>query len=65
MHGSSGNYANEEMTNELRKGAEQQTEKEKITITFSKRLAEPFVTKTGKEMVRVKIPNTETNDHRP
>ena len=65
MHGSNGNYANEEMTNELRKEAEQQTEKEKITITFSKRLAEPFVTKTGKEMVRVKIPNADTNDHRP
>ena len=65
MHGSSGNYADEEMTNELRKETEQQTEKEKITITFSKKLAEPFVAKNGREMVRVKIPNVDRSDHRP
>ena len=65
MYSSGGAYADEEMTNELRKEAEQAAEKEKLTITFSKKLAEPFVTKSGREMVRVKIPNVDRNDHRP
>ena len=38
---------------------------EEITIKFGKGLAEPFTSKEGKELVRVKIPNLDPNDHSP
>ena len=65
MYGYGGSRADEELAEDLRKEAEQAAEKEKLTVTFSKKLAEPFVTKMGREMVRVKIPNADRNDRRP
>ena len=41
------------------------TTHEEITIKFGKGLAEPFTSKDGKELVRVKIPNLDPNDHSP
>lgn len=37
-----------------------------VTIKFGKGLmGEPFTSKSGKELVEVKIPNVDPNDHRP
>lgn len=46
---------------------EQATEQqvaEMIKIQFSRKLARPFTSKSGKEMVSISIPNTEPNDTR-
>lgn len=41
-------------------------EKQEVTIKFGKGLVgEPFTSKTGKELVEVKIPNTDPADYRP
>ncbi len=41
------------------------TTHEEITIKFGKGLAEGFTSKDGKELVRVKIPNSDPNDRSP
>ena len=38
---------------------------EELTIKFAKGLAEPFTSKDGKELMRIKIPNIDSNDHSP
>ena len=43
--------------------SEQKTE-ETIKITFSRKLARPFTTKNGKEMVAISIPNQDPADTR-
>ena len=41
-------------------------EKQEVTIKFGKGLVgEPFTSKNGKELVEVKIPNTDPADYRP
>ncbi|MCD8153401.1 MAG: hypothetical protein LUF78_01665 [Clostridiales bacterium] len=41
-------------------------ERQRVTIKFGKGLvSEPFVSKAGKELVEVKIPNQDENDKRP
>lgn len=44
--------------------AEKET-KEEISIKFSKNLASSFTDKDGKEFVSIKIPNADSEDHRP
>ena len=40
--------------------------REEVTIKFGKGLVgEPFISKTGKELVEIKIPNRNARDHRP
>ena len=36
-----------------------------IKITFSRKLAKPFTSKSGKEMATISIPNTDPEDKRP
>ena len=38
---------------------------DELTIKFAKGLAEPFTSKDGKELMRIKIPNIDPNDHSP
>ena len=38
---------------------------ETIKITFSRKLAKPFTSKGGKEMVAISIPNQDAEDKRP
>ena len=38
---------------------------ETIEIKFSRKLAKPFTTKGGKDMVAISIPNQDQNDKRP
>ena len=41
-------------------------QREELTIKFAKGVcSEPFMSKDGKELVRIKIPNADENDHRP
>ena len=41
-------------------------EKQEVTIKFGKGLVgEPFTSKNGKELVEVKVPNTDPTDYRP
>ena len=44
---------------------ENQENKGELTIKFAKGLAEPFTSKDGKELMRIKIPNIDPNDHSP
>ena len=44
---------------------EQKEKMEELTIKFAKGLAEPFTSKDGKELMRIKIPNIDPNDHSP
>ena len=44
---------------------EQKEKLEELTIKFAKGLAEPFSSKEGKELMRIKIPNIDPNDHSP
>ena len=44
---------------------EQQAPVEMIEIKFSRKLARPFTTKNGKDMVAISIPNQDQNDKRP
>lgn len=54
------------MTEEMNTPFEEQEPKEEFTIKFGKGLcSEPFMSKDGKELVRIKIPNADENDHRP
>lgn len=39
--------------------------REELTIKFAKGLAETFTSKSGKELVRIKIPNIDPDDHSP
>ena len=39
--------------------------KEELTLKFGKGLAEPFTTKDGKDLMRIKIPNRDPEDHSP
>ena len=39
--------------------------REELTIKFAKGLAEAFTSKSGKELVRIKIPNIDPDDHSP
>ena len=40
--------------------------REEVTIKFGKGLVgEPFISRTGKELVEIKIPNRDARDHRP
>ena len=41
------------------------TNREELTIKFAKGLAETFTSKSGKELVRIKIPNIDPDDHSP
>ena len=43
----------------------EQKETEMLKITFSRKLARPFTTKAGKEMVAISIPNQDAEDKRP
>ncbi len=48
--------------------ATQETEQapvETISIKFSRKLARPFTTKNGKDMVAISIPNQDESDKRP
>ena len=46
--------------------AQNQTERKEVTIKFGKGLVEePFMSKSGREMVEIKIPNQEQGDSRP
>ena len=38
---------------------------EMLTIKFSRKLARPFTSKSGKDMVSISIPNQDPNDNRP
>ena len=38
---------------------------EMLTIKFSRKLARPFTSKNGKDMVSISIPNQDPNDNRP
>lgn len=54
------------MAEEMNTTFEEQEPKEELTIKFAKGLcSEPFLNKDGKELVRIKIPNAEEDDHRP
>ena len=44
---------------------EQKEKMEELTIKFAKGLAEAFTSKEGKELMRIKIPNIDPNDHSP
>ena len=45
---------------------EDSPKREEVTIKFGKGLVgEPFISKAGKELVEIKIPNRDTRDHRP
>ena len=44
---------------------EQKEKMEELTIKFAKGLAEAFTSKDGKELMRIKIPNIDPNDHSP
>lgn len=44
---------------------EQKEKMEELTIKFAKGLAEPFTSKEGKDLMRIKIPNIDPNDHSP
>lgn len=44
--------------------AEKETKRDDISIKFSKKLANNFTDKEGKEFVSVKIPNADPEDHR-
>lgn len=44
---------------------EQQSERREVTIKFGKGLVEPFVSKSGKELARINIPNRSETDKRP
>lgn len=47
-------------------GAQAYPEREEIAIKFSKKLvSEPFMSKAGKSLVRVSIPNRDLEDHTP
>ena len=53
---------------EINEVTTQETEQkavETIKITFSRRLARPFTSKGGKEMVAISIPNQDAADKRP
>ena len=53
---------------EINEVTTQETEQkavETIKITFSRKLAKPFTSKGGKEMVAISIPNQEAVDKRP
>lgn len=39
--------------------------REELTIKFAKGLAETFTSKSGKKLVRIKIPNIDPDDHSP
>ena len=47
-----------QVTNETQKPAEM------LTIKFSRKLARPFTTKSGKDMVKISIPNEDPADNR-
>ena len=54
------------MAEEMNTPFEEQEPKEELTIKFAKGVcSEPFMSKDGKELVRIKIPNADENDHRP
>ena len=54
------------MAEEMNTPFEEQEQKEELTIKFAKGVcSEPFMSKEGKELVRIKIPNADENDHRP
>ena len=38
---------------------------DELTIKFARGLAEPFTSKDGKSLMRIKIPNQDPNDHSP
>ena len=45
---------------------EDSPKREEVTIKFGKGLVgEPFISKAGKELVEIKIPNRDARDHRP
>ena len=44
---------------------EQKEKLEELTIKFAKGLSEQFTSKDGKELMRIKIPNLDPNDHSP
>ncbi len=53
---------------EINEVTTQETEQkavETIKITFSRKLAKPFTSKGGKEMVAISIPNQDADDKRP
>ena len=50
---------------EMYEAASEQKSEETIKITFSRKLARPFTTKNGKEMVAISIPNQDAEDKRP
>ena len=49
---------------EMYEAASEQKSEETIKITFSRKLARPFTTKNGKEMVAISIPNEDPADKR-
>ena len=49
---------------EMYEAASEQKSEETIKITFSRKLARPFTTKNGKEMVAISIPNENPADKR-
>ena len=49
---------------EIYEAASEQKSEETIKITFSRKLARPFTTKNGKEMVAISIPNENPADKR-
>ena len=49
---------------ELNEVTSEQKPEETIKITFSRKLARPFTTKNGKEMVAISIPNQDPADTR-
>ena len=55
---------NQETNTEVTQETEQKAV-ETIKITFSRKLARPFTTKGGKEMVAISIPNQDVDDKRP
>lgn len=64
------NNATSDFINDMGKavvvGENSDAERNEVTIKFGKGLVgEPFVSKNGKELVEVSIPNTRDDDHRP
>lgn len=51
--------------NEVTTPETEQKAVETIKITFSRKLAKPFTSKGGKEMVAISIPNQDAEDKRP
>ena len=51
--------------NEVATQETQQAPVEMISIKFSRKLARPFTTKNGKDMVAISIPNQDESDKRP